>query len=221
MNKGLTFIDRSQRNRNFEITGARGQSYFTKEARAGITTLGREAAIYRFIHEHDDAKDLLPYVPSLCDYDRARHLLVFRLIKRGRSLSDVLNARRRIGRRIAEELGRGIAAIHRVPASPRLGSTSTPWVLSLPQPRIEFVAEISSANLQLVRIVQESRTLCRGLDRLRRSWRSVSLIHNDLRFPNCVVSNPGQRRRALELKIVDWELAGAGEPSWDVGCVFC
>lgn len=55
------------------------------------------------------------------------------------------------------------------------------------------------------------------VDRLRREWRHRSLVHADLREDNLLFGEPGTAEPAV--RIVDWELAGFGDPRYDVGVV--
>src|SRR5262249_40281125 len=41
-----------------------------------------------------------------------------------------------------------------------------------------------------------------------------------LKWENCLVCGPSQSGRKRELKIIDWEFAGLGDPCWDTGTVF-
>jgi aminoglycoside phosphotransferase (APT) family kinase protein len=58
------------------------------------------------------------------------------------------------------------------------------------------------------------------LDQADGLWREESLVHQDVRWDNCiVVVEPGGAGPA-RLKLVDWELASKGDPAWDVASVF-
>ncbi len=199
-------VERSRRNRNFQVAVGRAKGYFVKQARLR-TTLDVEAEIYRCVRE----RPLARHLPLLRDYDRRRGVLALQLVTRGDDLGDLLIRRGRISRRVAAELGRAVAAIHQSTARLLLPPT-IPWVLSLPRPPTEFVSDLSAGNIELLRIVQQSTPLCRELTRLSRAWRGRSLVHNDLRLDNFVLSRQ-------KVRIVDWELAGWGEPAWDVGCL--
>ena len=214
-------VGRSRNNHNFEITLSRRRSYFTKEPRKANAALDVEAAFYRVIGNGSRAKSLRRYLPSFCDYSRDRRLLVLRLIKNAATISDALTSGGRVGERIASALGKAVGTIHTCDLGDQFQQLADiPWVVSLPAPDIQLLREISTANLQLVRIVQQSKSLCRCLEQLRQEWQPLSLIHGDLRFANCIVRKHRRRGFKEELKIADWELSGLGEPSWDVGCVF-
>jgi hypothetical protein len=94
-----------------------------------------------------------------------------------------------------------------------------PWVLSVHEPTLDIFRDISAANLQLIRIVQNTLQFPELLDELRRAWRVDALIHNDLKWDNCLTARKGSSRGA-QVKIVDWEFAGRGDASWDVGSIF-
>ena len=57
----------------------------------------------------------------------------------------------------------------------------------------------------------------RALESVHSLWQPSTFVHNDLRFDNCLLI--GDFATAT-VKIVDWELAGLGDPAWDLGCVF-
>lgn len=179
-------------------------------------TVADEASIYRVISA--DHQGLARFLPSLCHYDRRLGLLVLRSVKRARAISDILNERGRISRSLTGELGLAVAAIHTFRSASPLPLADTPWIFSLPELRLERLRQMSSAQFELLRIVQESRALCRGLLRLRELWCPVSFIHGDLRLGNVLARR--MRRRRWDLKIVDWELSGSGDPAWDIACVF-
>jgi aminoglycoside phosphotransferase (APT) family kinase protein len=75
------------------------------------------------------------------------------------------------------------------------------------------------ANLQLIRVVQQFPAFGALLDELWAEWRPLRLVHYDLKWDNLLVVRSGRRARP-RLKIVDWELAGLGDPCWDAGAVF-
>jgi hypothetical protein len=96
-----------------------------------------------------------------------------------------------------------------------------PWPLSLHRPDLRTLRGSSGANLELIRMIQRFPEFCSLLDALRAEWRPISLIHFDLKSDNCViVPAHGGSSRGPGIRIVDWELAGPGDPCWDVGSIF-
>ena len=208
----------ARNNRNFAVVVSPRRGYFVKESRNGLEWLAAEADVYRAIAACGAAGRLRHHLPRFRDYDDDRRVLVLDLIPGAAGMWGSFAARRPIALRAAAELGRAVAAVHACRIeSERLRAAGVPWVLSLPAPDIEFLLDTGPANVELLRIVQSSRILCRTLERLSLEWTPLSLIHGDLRFANCVVD---RRARHTSVKLVDWELAGSGDPAWDIGCVF-
>ena len=59
--------------------------------------------------------------------------------------------------------------------------------------------------------------LCDELEALRASWSEESIIHGDIRWDNCLVERDRIARRWRRLELIDWEVCGAGDPSFDLG----
>ena len=55
---------------------------------------------------------------------------------------------------------------------------------------------------------------------MRDGWRADALIHNDIKWDNCLVFSSQESGRRTGLKIIDWEFAAVGDPCWDVGSMF-
>ena len=94
-----------------------------------------------------------------------------------------------------------------------------PWVLLIHRPGIWLLRDTSRANIELVRIIQNAAGFPELLDETRALWRSDSMIHNDVKFDNCLVGSLSRGGRTTHVKIVDWEFAGRGDACWDAGAV--
>jgi hypothetical protein len=124
-------------------------------------------------------------------------------------------------------MGRALGTLHRLTdmeGKRKVGGQKflgqPPWVLSIHRPDLRMLREISNANLQLIKTIQQFTEFCDLLDELRKGWTTETVIHFDIKWDNCLVfaqSASGLKRR---LKIVDWEFAGVGDACWDVGSVF-
>jgi hypothetical protein len=55
------------------------------------------------------------------------------------------------------------------------------------------------------------------LDALNRVWSTTTLIHQDVRWKNFILTTPVRTVRQPRLKLIDWELACLGDPRWDIG----
>jgi aminoglycoside phosphotransferase (APT) family kinase protein len=221
-------LEASRRNSNFKVVSNRGPSYLLKQlkdASAG-ETLANEARVYRFLQEVCTDDTLLRYIPHILQYDSGQGMLVVELLRNSRDLYEHCDRFDRIPVRTAASLGRALSTLHRITGetletAQQMGFTNHyPGVLYFHRPGVGVFRDTSSANLQLIRIVQSTPGFADHLDRLRESWRVDSMIHNDIKWENCVVSNQGHAHGSPNLKIVDWEFASLGDSFWDAGAVF-
>jgi thiamine kinase-like enzyme len=201
----LTVVPMSGRNDNHAIEPAGGRALLAKEAVSSSSALANEARVYELLRARQSK--FASYVPVARAFDSRRRLLVLDLIRDARTAGTDRGA--------GAMLGRALARLHTIDVTRRrLRAVDPPWVLSLGCPPLERLRRISSANLQMTRMIQESRPLCRAFAELAESWTASALIHNDLRWENCLLT------RGRKLKLIDWELAGRGDPAWDVGTIF-
>jgi tRNA A-37 threonylcarbamoyl transferase component Bud32 len=54
------------------------------------------------------------------------------------------------------------------------------------------------------------------LMQVRHHWRAQTLMHGDLKWDNCVLYHSDVGPKAC---LIDWELAGWGDPAWDLACL--
>lgn len=215
-------VDASRRNRNTAVLVENGPSWFVKrsvDTRAG-DAIAREAVGYDFVRALA-RRELLTVLPRVGRWDPDRGWLTLEAFPRSRSLREHYARCGRLPAHALRRLGTALAALHRLPGptfasrSPTAGEP--PWILSLHNPSLDLLREASAANLELIALVQGELDFARHLDELAREWTSEALVHGDLRWDNCLIW-PGQSRHS-RLRIADWELAGAGDPTWDVGAV--
>lgn len=222
----LTIEETSRRHHHFKITPRVGRCFLIKQGagKERVAAIAREARVYRFLQSNADTAGLQGYVPRCYEYDPREELLVLELL---RDTIDVRERHARTGRfstSLAADIGRALATLHGYGINESSDvedrfAPQPPWVLSVHRPDLRMFCDLSSANVQIVKIVQQFDPLCRALDELREGWRDDTFIHFDLRWDNLIVPtrSPGGPPR---VKIVDWELAGEGDRFWDVGTIF-
>jgi hypothetical protein len=208
-----------RRNRNFRVIVAGGPSYLVKQAKTGetVASLTHEADVLQALAHRRDR--LTRHLPTYVDFDRARVILVLELVPGGQSLNDIFGARRRFTRREARSIGRVLALVHRRQPPTGLGDGSAPPALMLHRPRVGLLSDLSRGNLRLLEAAQSDPAFNQALDDLRRSWRPTSLMHGDVKWDNLVRVSRSDDGGPDRLLLVDWELAGPGDPHWDVGTV--
>jgi hypothetical protein len=223
----LQIVDVSRRNRNYKVISERGPSYLLKQgiSAEGMATLAHEAAVYRLFDAASRTDRLHRYLPRCYGYDAEAHILVLQLLP---SACDLREHHVRCGRfsnAIAGALGDALGALRqlKIVYEKRAGSEDRtpqqpPWALSIHRTGLSMFQRMSSASIEFLRMAQQCPDFCERLDRLRQGWREEALIHYDMKWDNCVVSQSDRRRRS-KIKIVDWELANIGDPCWDPASV--
>lgn len=205
--------DLSRRNRGYAIT-EKDRAFFVKQNVDGARALRRETSIYRRAGR-ETGRSLAPYLPRL-HYQDGR-VVVLELLAGARTLTDCVGSRRAASAAACARLGEALRLVHSSP--PRsVSRAERPWVLELAAPPVEMLRDASAANVELLRIIHQSEFFCSALASLRSAWRASALIHGDLRADNVMVQRGAGRLRD-DIRIIDWELSGIGDPAWDVGSV--
>jgi Phosphotransferase enzyme family len=221
---GFHIEDVSRRNCNLRIEVPHAPGYFVKIATDPERkhTLAREARTYRFLRSGARGVRCRAVLPRVRLFDREASVLVLELLDRENLKTRCI---RRRGFAIApvRRIARALARLHRqlsMAAEPRTAyRVFCPMPFDMPHPTKAFLQASSPASVQMLRIVRDSELLSERLTQLAQTWKGrvqaqPSLIHGDLRLDNCCVAAGSTR-----IRIVDWELAGVGDPLWDAGAV--
>ncbi|HYO45594.1 MAG TPA: phosphotransferase [Gemmatimonadota bacterium] len=170
----------------------------------------REASIYQFLESTCTGR--VP-APRLIHDDAARAVLVLEDLRLHRSLSS-LGRPTEIPAATWEALGNVLGALHRQRA-PRLAA-DPPWIVSLDRPGPSLLRVAGEGQVRLVARIQQSATWRHGLAALRFRWRPTVATHGDLRLDNVLVDPTND---SPDVRLVDWELAGPGDPAADLGWI--
>lgn len=225
----LAVVDTSRRNRNFKVISERGPSYLLKQGvgSSGRAMVAHEAVVYEFLHSLAGNDRLDEYLPYYYGYDTKERILVLELVRDAQDFREYHVRRGRFSTLLARAMGKALATVHRLTRAygnehddDRIFAVQPPGVLSIHRPDPKIFLDVSAANVELIKVVQRSPKFCRSLDELRESWRTETLIHSDIKWDNCVIFARPSSKRKTRLKIVDWEVAGSGDPCWDIGSVF-
>jgi aminoglycoside phosphotransferase (APT) family kinase protein len=220
---GLRVIDVSRRNRVFVVTTESERCFVLKLAgEAGDPGVAREAAVLQRLRSVAVGRKLAPQLPTLVAYDNAEGVLILEATPDAQDLTSY-HALGRFSRTLAREAGRTLALLHAISPDALLGlaTHSVPmWMLRVHRPELDTLRTLSAASVELIRTVQSSDELCRGLDELSTSWQCESVIHGDVRWDNCLALRGRESKRRTRLMLIDWEASGAGDPGLDIGAFF-
>lgn len=219
----LSVIDASRRNHNFGVIRSRGASYFLKQGTdpEHNASIANEANVYQRFYSDQKNIAFTRYLPRYFGHDPDDHILFIEFLT---GVEDLQQYHSRCGRfptRIAASIGDALRLLHRESSIIGKGNEPllecpAPWVFSIHHPDIEILLSMSEASIQVIKIIQLYPEFSGLLDELHRGWKSETVIHSDFKWNNCLVS---RSMRNTTIHIVDWELAGLGDPAWDLGSV--
>lgn len=229
----LVIIDMSRRNCNFKVISKNSPSYFLKQEirnrnsrQRDVASVAYEAEVYHLLNQGSSANGLSHYLPHYYSYDEEEHMLILEGIDGAISLTDYHLKHARFSCGIAKELGKALAILHRQSQAERTItgdflniSQKPPWIFFLPDPDQWIYFNSSAANIEFVKIIQQSEELRSSFAGLREQWKATALIHGDLKWDNCLITLSASPA-IPGIKIIDWELACMGDPCWDVACLF-
>ena len=216
----LRIVDRSRRNGVFIVTSNGERGLVLKQAYDGDAAGTRyEATVLERLRAADDRFAARLPVPIL--HDAAAGILIVEAAQDPQDLRQ-RHARGRYSREVAAQVGRTLAVLHATPPS-ALGDRPGPWdarsALRIHRPSVRGAHELTAAALELVGAIQRSEELCAALDALYASPLRDAPIHGDVRWDNVLTARAaaGTSARRARVLLLDWESAGPGDPSQDVG----
>lgn len=225
----LRIVDTSRRHTNLKVISRNGPSFLVKQGNTAekAASLAHEAALYSFLNSDSRGKLCRPYLPACRLYDPDKHILVLELFTDGENLYERCKRTGRVGKGIAADIGEALGILH---SSYRVEGGATehyprsrylpPDVLSVHRPNVKAYGHFSMSNLKLLQIIQQFPEYHELLLDLRNDWDATTLAHGDIKWENWVLVRPAARSRKSHLRLIDWELAGLGDPCWDTGSVF-
>ena len=132
------------------------------------------------------------------------------------SLADHVASREALEPAVAAALGRAVGELHGEGADPRPDDPRSDWLqggVGIARPTPRGLSLLSAGGIELLKTLQRSNALQSRLGNLA-PRAGDALVHGDLRWENVLVM-PGPEPLVW---LVDWEMGGAGERAWDVGC---
>lgn len=189
---------------------------FVKAARspAHRADLIREASVYGLVRERCPA--MHPLLPEGVRWDPDADELQMEDIDAG-DLADLVTTSGSLDPTVAAEVGRAVGVLHAEAGPPGDDAPRSPWLrggIGVHRPGPDHLRAFSAGGLKLLEALQRSDALRSRLADLAEPS-GDEFVHGDLRWENILVADSAAPR----VWLVDWEMGGAGEHAWDVGCV--
>jgi hypothetical protein len=224
----LVVRDASRRNLNFQIISENGPCYLLKQGMGPgeIETVAHEAAIYQRLQLSNGDSGVSRYLPRFFGYDAQECIFIVEFLRDAQTLREYHDHRGRFPVALAAAMGTALSTLHRLDVGERDTENSStvkispPGIFSIHSPDLGMLQQLSGATIQAIKIIQGFPEFCELLDQLSDEWVNERLIHFDIKWDNCLILPPRSRGCNIALRIVDWELAGIGDPCWDIGSVF-
>ncbi|MFL6195782.1 MAG: phosphotransferase family protein [Thermoanaerobaculia bacterium] len=218
-------LEASRRNKNLKVLRQEGPSLFLKQAGQmdprSVATLRVEATVYQLANADTPFAALRPLLPRFHGYDTERNIIVLEAVPGAESLHLRQLRENAISPEVARALGTALGQVQRQVRADRAAASvpqgtfaaQPPWILSAAEMTGQPTQGVSGAGLQLLQVLQRYPEFPRLLAELRAGWRVETLIHGDIKWDNFLVTPDNG------VRLVDWELADWGDPSWDAGAV--
>ena len=218
------------RNNNFIINREYDHnSFFIKQVKAPdaekIETLRTEAACYQLAQNDDRYYSLKKFLPEFFQYDLLNHVLITGQIKNAFTLYDYYFQMAELSNSIPEIIADTLASYHITSLQANQQSPGMhffklqkPWVFTIATTPPEYYT--GAAEQQTVQLIHKNREFIQLLSGIENLWQPHSLVHNDAKFNNFLISYDPEKNDINFIKLIDWELADIGDPLWDVATVF-
>lgn len=192
-----------------------GGSAFAKMPRspAHREDLLREAIVYDVVRER--CPGTATRVPGHARWNPTTDQLEMEALPAG-NLADCVAASGRLEPAVAAAVGNAIGELHAEGTDPVPDAPPSDWLrggVGIARPTPQRVRLLSAGGIELMKMLQRSEGLQARLRSLTPPT-SDALVHGDLRWEN-VLASPAPEPLVW---LVDWEMGGAGERAWDVGC---
>lgn len=199
------------------VTTADGRSVVVKHVPRSAAAEGRglrhELFVYRLAAW---IPEVARAVPKPVYLDEGRQLLVIEALGADQPWSTALARQAPDWLEVCTQLGRLLAGVHTATLDMALSPSPAPGILGLPESIEEACHGRHESTQALMRSIAQDASLEAALRAGALAYEQRCVIHGDLRQANWLMDERGGQRT---LKIFDWELAGSGDPAFDLASV--
>lgn len=191
------------------ITLCGGQRIFLKQDSVERSALEREATVLDALSANGSQ-----FAPRLIGFDSEQRLLITESVDGYAPLDREL--RRTLLAEPAAAMAAAIALANLHEHPPQMaGFAARSFPLS-PNAQLtpETLVALPAGYAQFAATLQQARD---AVDKLASRWRTTHFIHGDFKADNLLFRMEPRLKEQPPIVIVDWEMAGVGDPLWDVG----
>ena len=233
---------KSAKNFNLLVTLPDGSKLLIKQERfdrAGNTAgeFKREWRIPEFVKQFSEVNNLRVWLPEILNFDTKNSILIVKYLDEYQNLAEFYGQNNIFASEIASSIGFLIATIHRQTINhqdyqdffshkTKDPSTKSTQRLTRGLSRIkpEIFGQVPADGLKFFALYQRYDSLGKALAELNESFKPCCLTHNDLKLNNILIPSTlnssttnNQSHPQVELKLIDWERCGWGDPAFDLG----
>jgi hypothetical protein len=219
LEQAIVASESSSRNHLVRVERAEGGFSIKQPKDAGTadaSTMWTEASVFWLVGNDPAFAPLAPWLPRFFHYDEPQKILTIEYVAPAVTLAEKLLGAG-IAPALAAEAGKAFATLHgRVSLAAagqpgdRLFMTLLPWVLTIGLADTRYVPPTAAAASVLSGLLGRPDAVA-ALARLRADWRPARIIHGDSKAANILILPDDT------LRLIDWEIAGKGDPLWDLG----
>ncbi|PSB07667.1 LPS biosynthesis choline kinase [Pleurocapsa sp. CCALA 161] len=238
---------RSAKNFNLLVSLPDRSKLFIKQERfdrAGKTAgeFNREWRIQDFVKQFPEVSKLNSWLPEITDFDVDNSILIVKYLDDHQNLGEFYGQENIFATEIASSIGSIIATIHSQTINNHSYENFFGYSNSSSSPKLtqgmasglaritpEIFGTVPADGLKFFALYQRYDSLGKAIAQLNESYQPVCLTHNDLKLNNILIAahwKPAEPSLAtnynqpqVELKLIDWERSGWGDPAFDLGTV--
>jgi thiamine kinase-like enzyme len=238
---------KSAKNFNLLVTLPDHSKLFIKQERfdrQGKTAgeFNREWRIQEFIRQFPEVNKLETWLPEIANFDVDNSILIVKYLDDYQNLGEFYGQENIFATEIASSIGSIIATIHSQTINNRSYADFFGYSNSNSAPKStqgmgsglgritpEIFGTVPADGLKFFALYQRYDSLGKAIAQLNESFKPSCLTHNDFKLNNILIATNDQpatpslaanySQPQVELKLIDWERSGWGDPAFDLGTV--
>jgi 5-methylthioribose kinase len=202
----------------------------------------REWRIQEFIRQFSEVNQLKNWLPEITNFDVDNSILIVKYLDDHQNLGEFYGQANVFAPEIGSSIGSIIATIHAQTINNRSHENFFGYSNSNPAPKLtqgiakglaritpEIFGTVPADGLKFFALYQRYDSLGKAIAQLNESFQPACLTHNDLKLNNILIAANWEStstsiavdysRPQVELKLIDWERSGWGDPAFDLGTV--